>query len=161
MQQTRGTPFHHLGHTTQLLCGQSAQSPARFLSAIQSPFTSLALLLAYSFETGTCTGRILFESETSFLGVGLIFFNIFQKIFLGNQFFVIYFSRKLNYLSNGPKFETLIMRHFTGKSKNLFLLHCCIVFTFCYLLVPICVCLLHFVKRRSSKKKKTKNKMKK
>ena len=58
MKHARGIPFQHLGHTTQMLSGQSAQPPARFLNTIQSPYTTgVALLQAYSFVTQTCTGQ--------------------------------------------------------------------------------------------------------
>ena len=46
MYNTRGTPFNHLGHTTQLLCGQSAltngQGSERFLVAFYNKLSASA-----------------------------------------------------------------------------------------------------------------------
>ena len=55
---TPGVP-HSTTWGTQRSCsvGRAPQPPARFLSTIQSPFTTrLALLQAYSFNTRACTG---------------------------------------------------------------------------------------------------------
>ena len=62
------TRFHQLGHTTQLLCGQSALAPAHVLSTMKSPFTiSLALLRAYSFDTVPARGEWCFNIDMTFL----------------------------------------------------------------------------------------------
>ena len=51
MYEARGTPFNHLGHTTQLLCGQSAltnsQGPGRFLVTFYDKLSAAAGLFLY------------------------------------------------------------------------------------------------------------------
>ena len=59
MQDARGTPFNHLGHTTQLLCGQGALTigwdSERSLVAFYDKL-SAAVGLFFSLTPGTRTG---------------------------------------------------------------------------------------------------------
>ena len=59
MHYARGTPFNHLGHTTQLLCGQSAlttgQGSEHFLVAFYDKLSATAGLF-FSLTPGTRTG---------------------------------------------------------------------------------------------------------
>ena len=59
MQDARGTPFNHLGHTTQSLCGQSVlatgQDSERFLVAFYDKLIA-AVGLFFSLTPGTRTG---------------------------------------------------------------------------------------------------------
>ena len=56
----RGTPFNHLGHTTQLLCGQSTlttgQGSEHFVVAFYDKLSATAGLF-FSLTPGTRTGR--------------------------------------------------------------------------------------------------------
>ena len=64
MHYARGTPFNHLGHTTQLLCGQSTltngQGSEHFLVAFYDKLSATAGLF-FSLTPGTRTG--LFNIE--------------------------------------------------------------------------------------------------
>ena len=66
MQDARGTPFNHLGHTTQLLCGQSAlttgQGSERSLVAFYDKLSAAAGLF-FSLTPGTHTGLAHFISS--------------------------------------------------------------------------------------------------
>ena len=61
MQDARATPFNYLGHTTQLLYGQSAlttgQGSERFLVAFYDKLSAAAGLF-FSLTPGTRTGLI-------------------------------------------------------------------------------------------------------
>ena len=66
MHYARGTPFNHLGHTTQLLCGQSAlttgQGSERSLVAFYDKLSAAAGLF-FSLTPGTRTGLIALEDD--------------------------------------------------------------------------------------------------
>ena len=65
MQDARGTPFNHLGHTSQLLCGQSAlttgQGSERYLVAFYDKLSATAGLF-FSLTAGTRTGLLFLEN---------------------------------------------------------------------------------------------------